>query len=111
LGSRSELALFTRRNLQVSATSRFIFLARHGPLLMPISTIRVEWFKLFLDPLVLRDGQVAASARLPQLPTGKEPIDCITDYLGCIWRYAKERIIDEIGIVADLGEPESSSLR
>ena len=64
---------------------------------------RVEWFKLFLDPLVLRDGQLAASARLPQLPAGKQPIDCITDYLSCLWRYAKERIIEEIGIVADLG--------
>ncbi|GAA5969837.1 hypothetical protein JCM3765_004591 [Sporobolomyces pararoseus] len=63
---------------------------------------KVEWFKLFLDPLVLREGQLAASARLPQLPVGKQPIDCITDYLSCLWRYAKERIIEEIGIVADL---------
>ncbi|GAA5914368.1 Hsp70 family protein [Sporobolomyces salmoneus] len=63
---------------------------------------KVEWFKLFLDPLVLRDGQNAASSRLPQLPHGKQPIDCITDYLSCLWRYAKERIIEEIGIVADL---------
>ncbi|GAA5841891.1 hypothetical protein JCM3766R1_002529 [Sporobolomyces carnicolor] len=63
---------------------------------------KVEWFKLFLDPLVLRDGQAAASSRLPQLPYGKEPIDCITDYLSCLWRYAKERIVEEIGIVADL---------
>ncbi|GAA5942523.1 Hsp70 family protein [Sporobolomyces koalae] len=63
---------------------------------------KVEWFKLFLDPIVLRDGRLAASARLPQLPVGKEPIDVVTDYLSCLWRYAKERIVEEIGIVADL---------
>ncbi|GAA6018692.1 hypothetical protein JCM11491_001264 [Sporobolomyces phaffii] len=63
---------------------------------------KVEWFKLFLDPLVLRDGQTAATARLPQLPVGKSPLDCVTDYLSCLWRYAKEKIVEEIGLVADL---------
>lgn len=63
---------------------------------------RVEWFKLFLDPLVLRNRQLPASTRLPQLPAGKEPLDCISDYLSCLWRYAKERIVEDIGIVADL---------
>ncbi|GAA5822338.1 hypothetical protein JCM10212_005680 [Sporobolomyces blumeae] len=63
---------------------------------------KVEWFKLFLDPAVLRDGRLAASARLPQLPVGKEPIDVVTDYLSCLWTYAKERITEEIGSVADL---------
>ncbi|GAA5878397.1 hypothetical protein JCM8547_007907 [Rhodosporidiobolus lusitaniae] len=63
---------------------------------------KVEWFKLFLDPSVLREGRLAASARLPDLPYGKEPIDVVTDFLSCIWRYAKERITEEIGSVADL---------
>lgn len=67
-------------------------------------THRVEWFKLFLDPAVLREGRLASSARLPDLPPGKEPIDVITDYLSCLWLYAKERITEEIGSVADLGE-------
>ncbi|GAA5889548.1 hypothetical protein JCM5296_005982 [Sporobolomyces johnsonii] len=63
---------------------------------------KIEWFKLFLDPLVLRDGRLAASARLPDLPFGKQPIDVVTDYLSCLWKYAKERITEEIGSVADL---------
>ncbi|GAA5933864.1 hypothetical protein JCM3775_000308 [Rhodotorula graminis] len=63
---------------------------------------KVEWFKLFLDPTVLREGRLASSARLPDLPYGKEPIDVVTDYLSCLWKYAKERITDEIGSVADL---------
>ncbi|GAA5866072.1 hypothetical protein JCM3774_000016 [Rhodotorula dairenensis] len=63
---------------------------------------KVEWFKLFLDPAVLREGRLAASARLPELPPGKEPIDVVTDYLSCLWQYAKERITEEIGSVADL---------
>lgn len=36
------------------------------------------------------------------LPFGKEPIDIIVDYLTCLWRYAKERITEEIGSIADL---------
>lgn len=67
-------------------------------------TDRVEWFKLFLDPAVLREGRLATSARLPELPPGKEPVDVVTDYLSCLWQYAKERITEEIGSVADLGE-------
>ncbi|GJN93855.1 hypothetical protein Rhopal_006914-T1 [Rhodotorula paludigena] len=63
---------------------------------------KVEWFKLFLDPQVLREGRLAASARLPELPYGKQPVDVVTDYLGCLWKYAKERITEEIGSVADL---------
>ncbi|BGP43264.1 hypothetical protein JCM10449v2_007292 [Rhodotorula kratochvilovae] len=63
---------------------------------------KVEWFKLFLDPQVLREGRLAASARLPDLPYGKQPIDVVTDYLSCLWTYAKERITEEIGSVADL---------
>ncbi|BGP57949.1 hypothetical protein JCM8202v2_005603 [Rhodotorula sphaerocarpa] len=63
---------------------------------------KVEWFKLFLDPMVLREGRYATSARLPALPPGKEPIDVVTDYLSCLWQYAKERITEEIGSVADL---------
>ncbi|GAA6006073.1 Hsp70 family protein [Rhodotorula paludigena] len=63
---------------------------------------KVEWFKLFLDPQVLREGRLAASARLPELPYGKQPVDVVTDYLSCLWKYAKERITEEIGSVADL---------
>lgn len=65
---------------------------------------RIEWFKLFLDPQVLREGRLATSARLPELPHGKQPIDVVTDFLSCLWKYAKERITEEIGSVADLGE-------
>ena len=62
----------------------------------------MEWFKLFLDPNVLRDGRMSSTARLPDLPYGKEPIDIIVDYLTCLWTYAKERITEEIGSIADL---------
>lgn len=64
---------------------------------------RCEWFKLFLDPAVMREGRVSSTARLPDLPVGKEPIDVIVDYLSCLWRYAKERITEDLGSVADLG--------
>ncbi|KAK4702662.1 hypothetical protein P7C70_g3563, partial [Phenoliferia sp. Uapishka_3] len=63
---------------------------------------KLEWFKLFLDPSVLRDGRSASSARLPELPYGKEPVDVIVDFLTCLWRYAKEQITEQIGSVADL---------
>lgn len=53
--------------------------------------------------MVLREGRYATSARLPALPPGKEPIDVVTEYLSCLWQYAKERITEEIGSVADLG--------
>ncbi len=42
--------------------------------------------------------------RLPGLPYGKEPVDVIVDFLTCIWTYAKARITDEIGSVADLSK-------
>jgi hypothetical protein len=64
---------------------------------------KCEWFKMFLTPEVLRDGPGRSTARLPQLPYGKEPFDVIVDFLTCLWRYAKERITEEIGSVADLG--------
>lgn len=63
--------------------------------------IKVEYFKLFLDPFL--DRRNPASVRLPDLPYGKTPFDVISDYLGCIWKYAKERIRDELGSVFDLG--------
>ncbi|GAA5915261.1 hypothetical protein JCM6882_003386 [Rhodosporidiobolus microsporus] len=63
---------------------------------------KVEFFKLYLDPAVLRDGRLASSSPLPDLPCGKEPVDVVTDFLSCVWKYAKERITDEIGSVADL---------
>ncbi|KAM0747875.1 hypothetical protein T439DRAFT_366092 [Meredithblackwellia eburnea MCA 4105] len=63
---------------------------------------KVEWFKLFLEPNVLRDGRSSSSARLPDLPYGKEPIDVIVDFLSVLWQYAKARITEEIGSVADL---------
>ncbi|KAM0786232.1 hypothetical protein ACM66B_007033 [Microbotryomycetes sp. NB124-2] len=63
---------------------------------------KAEWFKLYLDPVVLREGRAAAAARLPELPAGKEPFDVVVDYLTCLWTYAKARITEEIGSVADL---------
>ncbi|GAA5840524.1 hypothetical protein JCM11251_007608 [Rhodosporidiobolus azoricus] len=63
---------------------------------------KVEFFKLYLDPAVLRHGRLASWSPLPDLPYGKEPIDVVTDFLSCVWKYAKERITEEIGSVADL---------
>lgn len=61
---------------------------------------RCEWFKLFLSPESLRSS--VRDPRLPALPYGKEPVDVIVDFLTCIWTYAKTRITEEIGSVADL---------
>ncbi|KAH8919099.1 actin-like ATPase domain-containing protein [Atractiella rhizophila] len=63
--------------------------------------LRCEWFKLFLEPSALRDGEMV-DKRLPALPPGKEPIDVIVDYLTCLWEYARTRITEDIGSVADL---------
>ncbi|KAF8331921.1 uncharacterized protein EI90DRAFT_3055886 [Cantharellus anzutake] len=63
-------------------------------------TVRCEWFKLFLEPSALRDDVV--DPRLPKLPLGKKAVDLIVDFLTCLWDYARERITQEIGIVADL---------
>ncbi|KAF9074482.1 actin-like ATPase domain-containing protein [Rhodocollybia butyracea] len=65
------------------------------------NTHRCEWFKLFLEPRVLRDDS-AIDPRLPQLPPGKRAFDLIVDFLSCLWEYAKEQITREIGAVADL---------
>ncbi|KAH8823837.1 actin-like ATPase domain-containing protein [Flagelloscypha sp. PMI_526] len=64
-------------------------------------TVKCEWFKLFLEPKVLRD-ESAIDPRLPQLPYGKRPIDVIIDFLTCLWDYAKVQITHQIGAVADL---------
>ncbi|EGO02840.1 hypothetical protein SERLA73DRAFT_176256 [Serpula lacrymans var. lacrymans S7.3] len=64
-------------------------------------TMRCEWFKLFLEPHALRD-EGAVDPRLPQLPPGKKALDLITDFLSCLWEYAKEQITRDIGAVADL---------
>jgi len=69
-----------------------------GP--MP-GTIRCEWFKLFLEPHVLRD-ESAVDPRLPMLPPGKRAVDLIIDFLSCLWEYAKDQITRDIGAVADL---------
>ncbi|KAI0752193.1 actin-like ATPase domain-containing protein [Fomes fomentarius] len=69
-----------------------------GP--MP-GAIKCEWFKLFLEPQTLRD-QAKVDPRLPALPPGKRAIDLITDFLLCLWDYAKQQITREIGAVADL---------
>lgn len=69
-----------------------------GP--MP-GTIRCEWFKLFLEPTVLRDPS-KADPRLPMLPSGKTAVDLIVDFLSCLWEYARNQITKEIGAVADL---------
>ncbi|KAI0085598.1 actin-like ATPase domain-containing protein [Irpex rosettiformis] len=63
--------------------------------------IKCEWFKLFLEPHALRDEN-AVDPRLPSLPTGKQALDVIIDFLRCLWAYAKEQITREIGAVADL---------
>lgn len=39
-----------------------------------------------------------------ELQPGKQAIDLIVDFLSCLWEYAKQRITQEIGAVADLGE-------
>ncbi|KIM65535.1 hypothetical protein SCLCIDRAFT_1212271 [Scleroderma citrinum Foug A] len=64
-------------------------------------TYRCEWFKLFLEPRVLRD-ESAVDPRLPQLPPRKTAMNLIVDFLSCLWEYAKEEITREIGAVADL---------
>ncbi|OJA20948.1 hypothetical protein AZE42_03492 [Rhizopogon vesiculosus] len=64
-------------------------------------TTRCEWFKLFLEPSALRDEN-AIDPRLPQLPPGKTAMNLIVDFLSCLWEYAKERITQDIGAVADL---------
>ncbi|KAI0695313.1 actin-like ATPase domain-containing protein [Cytidiella melzeri] len=63
--------------------------------------IKCEWFKLFLEPHALRD-EAAIDPRLPSLPTGKQALEVIVDFLHCLWSYAKEQITREIGAVADL---------
>jgi len=72
-----------------------------GP--MP-GTVKCEWFKLFLEPRVLRGEDV--DARLPQLPPGKTAMNLIVDFLSCMWEYAKEQITKEIGAVADLNSAD-----
>lgn len=68
-------------------------------------TIRCEWFKLFLEPNALRD-QSNVDPRLPQLPAGKQAVDLIIDFLGCLWDYAREQITRDIGAVADLNSAD-----
>ncbi|KII84108.1 hypothetical protein PLICRDRAFT_168186 [Plicaturopsis crispa FD-325 SS-3] len=68
-------------------------------------TTRCEWFKLFLEPHVLRD-EGAIDPRLPELPRGKTAMDLVTDFLSCLWEYAKEQITREIGAVADLNSAD-----
>ncbi|KAF8339486.1 hypothetical protein F5887DRAFT_980246 [Amanita rubescens] len=71
---------------------------------LPEGTMRCEWFKLYLEPKTLRDR--TADPRLPRLPPGKEAIDVITDFLYCLWQYAKGQITKEVGAVADLDTAE-----
>ncbi|KAJ7134261.1 kinase-like domain-containing protein [Mycena epipterygia] len=62
---------------------------------------RYEWFKLFLDPRALQD-ESAPDPRLPLLRPGKTATDLITDFLRCLWEYAREQIRLDIGAtVAD----------
>lgn len=82
---------------------RFVhFPSRFPRSLSPLSHGSIEYFKLHLDPVVLRDGRLA-SADLPELPIGKSASDVVTDFLGALWAYAKAKITEEIGSVADLG--------
>ncbi|KAJ6619054.1 hypothetical protein B0H10DRAFT_1794150 [Mycena sp. CBHHK59/15] len=69
-------------------------------------TARYEWFKLFLDPRALREGAAALDPRLPELPDGKTPTDLITDFMSCLWEYAREQITRDIGAVADLNSAD-----
>lgn len=64
------------------------------------SASRCEWFKLFLTPEALHNNR--PDPRLPALPYGKSPEDVVVDFLTCLWSYAKEKISDELGSVADL---------
>ncbi|KAJ7223079.1 actin-like ATPase domain-containing protein [Mycena pura] len=66
-------------------------------------TVRYEWFKLFLDPHALRDGNAKFDPRLPSLPT---PSDLITDFLSCLWEYARKQITRDIGAIADLNSAD-----
>ncbi|KAG8787696.1 hypothetical protein FRC15_008371 [Serendipita sp. 397] len=66
---------------------------------------KCEWFKLFLEPKVLRN-ESDIDPRLPRLPPGKRPIDVIVDFLSSLWEYAKEQITREIGTVADLNSAD-----
>ncbi|KAH9948487.1 actin-like ATPase domain-containing protein [Amylocystis lapponica] len=51
------------------------------------STIKCEWFKLFLEPCALRE-QRTLYPRCPSIPTA---IDPIIDYLFCLWDCAEPR--------------------
>ncbi|KAJ6526569.1 hypothetical protein DFH09DRAFT_936040 [Mycena vulgaris] len=68
-------------------------------------TSRYEWFKLFLEPRALRD-ESALDPRLPSLPPGKTPTDLITEFLSCLWEYAREQITRDIGAIADLNSAD-----
>ncbi|KAJ7468633.1 hypothetical protein FB451DRAFT_1560344 [Mycena latifolia] len=68
-------------------------------------TSRYEWFKLFLDPRALRD-ESSLDPRLPSLPPGKTPADLITEFLSCLWEYAREQITRDIGAIADLNSAD-----
>ncbi|KAJ7621724.1 actin-like ATPase domain-containing protein, partial [Mycena polygramma] len=61
---------------------------------------RYEWFKLFLDPRALRN-EASLDPRLPLLPPGKTPTDLITEFLRCLWEYAREQITRNVGAIAD----------
>lgn len=98
LGSRSKEYDVATRNDQVGSElpcSHILFTRSRCML-----RLRCEWFKLFLSPESLRSGQ--PDPRLPPLPAGKNVVDVISDFLRCIWRYAKRQITDEIGSVVDL---------
>ncbi|KAF8333258.1 actin-like ATPase domain-containing protein [Cantharellus anzutake] len=68
------------------------------------ATVICERFKLFLEPSALRDDIV--DPRLPKLPSGKKAVDLIIDFLTCLWDYARERITQEIDVVADLNSAD-----
>lgn len=63
--------------------------------------------RLFLSPESLRSG--TPDPRLPPLPHGKQAVDVIADFLNCLWVYARGRITEEIGSVADLGASSLSA--
>ncbi|KAJ7482269.1 hypothetical protein B0H11DRAFT_1724058 [Mycena galericulata] len=69
-------------------------------------TSRYEWFKLFLDPRALRD-ESALDPRLPALPVPrKDGYYLITEFLSCLWEYARDQITRDIGAIADLNSAD-----
>ncbi|GAA5899544.1 hypothetical protein JCM6882_001146 [Rhodosporidiobolus microsporus] len=62
--------------------------------------LKCKWFKLLLSPESLRSG--VPDPWLPPLPVGKNVVNVISDFLRCVWRYARRMITEKIGSIVDL---------